>query len=90
MVSFYDQFQRAAMKDAKSIPATEFKAHCLALLEEVRRTRRSLLVTRHGKPVAEISPYTPKAHAGGNPLKGSIVHQGDLVSPLNERWDSAT
>jgi antitoxin (DNA-binding transcriptional repressor) of toxin-antitoxin stability system len=27
------------------------------LLEEVRQTRQSLLVTRHGKPVAEISPY---------------------------------
>ena len=78
------------MKDPKSIPATEFKAHCLALLEEVRQTRQSLLVTRHGKPVAEISPYTAKEHGGENPLKGSIVHQGDLISPLNEKWDSAT
>lgn len=77
------------MRDPKSIPATEFKAHCLALLEEVRQTRQSLLVTRHGKPVAEISPYTPKTHAGANPLKGSIVHQGDLISPLDESWDSA-
>jgi prevent-host-death family protein len=78
------------MKRPKSIPATEFKAHCLALLEEVRQTRQSLLVTRHGKPVAEISPYTPKSHAGENPLKGSIVHQSDLISPLNEKWDSET
>jgi prevent-host-death family protein len=78
------------MKEPKRIPATEFKAHCLALLEEVRQTRQSLLVTRHGKPVAEISPYTPKNDAGENPLKGSILYQGDLISPLNEKWDSAT
>jgi prevent-host-death family protein len=87
---FYGHFVSAAMKAPKSISATQFKAHCLALLEEVRRTRQSLLVTRHGKPVAEISPFAPKAKAEENPLKGSILHQGDLISPLNERWDSAT
>jgi prevent-host-death family protein len=78
------------MKAPKTVAATEFKAHCLALLEEVRQTRQSLLVTRHGKPVAEISPYVPKSDAAENPLKGSILFQGDLISPLNEKWDSAT
>jgi prevent-host-death family protein len=77
------------MKAPKSVPATEFKIHCLALLEEVRETRRPLLVTRHGKPVVEISPYVPKNAARMNPLKGSIVFQDDLVSPLMESWDSA-
>lgn len=69
----------------KTIAATKFKAHCLAILEEVRQTRQPLIVTRHGKPVAEISPYVEKE----NPLKGSILHQGDLVSPLDVKWDSA-
>ncbi len=73
----------------RTVPATEFKAHCLALLEEVRETRQSLLVTRHGKPVVEISPYVPKNDTRVNPLKGSIVSQEDLISPLHERWDSS-
>lgn len=77
------------MKSPKSVPATEFKAHCLALLEEVRETRQPLLVTRHGKPVVEISPYLARNTARTNPLKGSIVFQGDLVAPIDERWDSA-
>ena len=77
------------MKAPKSIPATQFKTHCLALLEEVRETRQSLLVTRHGKPVVEISPYTPRNAARVNPLKGSIVFQDDLIAPLIERWESA-
>jgi len=77
------------MRAPKTVPATEFKAHCLALLEEVRETRQHLLVTRHGKPVVEISPYVPKNTGAVNPLKGSIVFQGDLVSPLDERWDSS-
>jgi prevent-host-death family protein len=77
------------MKTPKSVPATEFKTHCLSLLEEVRETRQPLLVTRHGKPVVEISPYVPKNAARVNPLKRSIVFQDDLVSPLEEKWDSA-
>jgi len=77
------------MKAVKTVPATEFKQHCLALLEEVRQTRQSLLVTRHGKPVAEISPYVPRERDSVNPLKGSILYQGDLVAPIEEKWDSA-
>ena len=77
------------MRTRKSVPATQFKARCLALLEEVRETRQPLLVTRHGKPVAEIVPYTPGEAHRANPLKGSIVFQGDLIEPIPEQWDSA-
>jgi len=73
----------------KTIPATEFKEHCLALLEQVRQTRQPLVVTRHGKPVAEICPYAPRPPGAVNPLRGSILYQGDLIAPLAERWDSA-
>jgi prevent-host-death family protein len=76
------------MKNPKTVPATEFKSRCLALLEEVRETRQPLVVTRHGKPVVEISPYALKDDALVNPLKNSIVLQNDLISPLEERWDS--
>ncbi len=77
------------MKAPRTVPATKFKTHCLALLEEVRETRQSLLVTRHGKPVVEICPYVPKNAARVNPLKGSIIFQDDLISPLKVKWDSA-
>jgi len=76
------------MKNPKTVPATEFKSRCLALLEEVRETRQPLLVTRHGKPVVEISPYVLKNDSLVNPLKNSIVSQNDLISPLEEKWDS--
>lgn len=78
-----------SMKTPRSVPATEFKTHCLALLEEVRETRQSLLVTRHGRPVVEISPYAAKDTSQTNPLKGSVLYQGDIVSPVDEKWDSA-
>ncbi len=77
------------VKEPKTVPATEFKTHCLALLEEVRATRQPLLVTRHGKPVVEISPYVHKNAAQVNPLRGSVIFQEDLISPIEEKWDSA-
>jgi prevent-host-death family protein len=77
------------MKIQKTVTAADFKAHCLALLEKVRETRQSLVVTRHGRPVVEIVPYVAKSSESVNPLKGSILFQGDLISPLDVKWDSA-
>jgi prevent-host-death family protein len=74
----------------KSVTATQFKNRCLAILEDVERTRRAVLVTRHGKPVARIGPVTPEAGAPpGNPLKNSIEHEGDLVSPIDDAWNAS-
>jgi prevent-host-death family protein len=43
------------------ISISEFKARCLALLEQVNKTKRPLRITRHGKPVAEVVPSTAVA-----------------------------
>jgi prevent-host-death family protein len=40
----------------KKITATQFKAHCLRLLDEVAETGETLVVTKHGRPVARIEP----------------------------------
>lgn len=39
-----------------TVPASVFKARCLALLDEVAATHRSLVVTKHGVPVARVVP----------------------------------
>jgi prevent-host-death family protein len=39
-----------------TVPAGVFKARCLALLDEVATTHRSLVVTKHGVPVARLVP----------------------------------
>ena len=40
---------------SRIIKASEFKAKCLGMLEEVRKTRKPLRITRFGKPVAEVA-----------------------------------
>jgi len=67
------------------IPAGEFKTHCLRLLEEVARTGSSFVVTKRGRPVARVTPVAGKEPAS---LAGSILEEGDLISPIGETWDS--
>lgn len=90
-----DIISRSVMKPLKSITVIEFEGRCGELIEEVRRTRQPLLITHRGKPLAKILPYTCKKMRGKkvrrierpNPLKGSILYQGDLVSPIDVKWD---
>mgnify|MGYP001546228592 CR=1 FL=1 len=71
----------------KTISASQFKAKCLALLDEVASTHERLVVTKHGKPVAYLSPYEESKEKATNPLKGSIVFEKDLISPIDEDWE---
>jgi len=69
------------------IPAGQFKARCLAILDDVQRQRRGVVVTKRGKPVARVVPVED-ADAGGS-LRGSVLYEGDLVSPLSEKWNES-
>jgi prevent-host-death family protein len=79
-------------KTMKQVAISEFKAKCLELLEQVRRTRQPLRVTRHGKAVADVVPPAAvldrKAMFGS--MKGSIKILGDIISPANDpdEWEA--
>ena len=67
----------------KSISVSEFKAKCLALIDQVDKTRQPLRITRHGRPVAELIPAGPdrkRKFLGAMVGTGKIV--GDIVSPV--------
>ena len=67
----------------EEIAISKFKATCLAVLENVRRTRTPVRITRIGKPVAEILP--PSAAPGKSWLgcmRGSLEITGDIVKPV--------
>jgi len=68
----------------RTIPAGEFKATCLALLDEVAENGETIVVTKRGKPVARVVPLEPP-----RPLKGSVsflVSDEELIAPLFEGW----
>ncbi len=68
-----------------SIPAGRFKAECLALLDRVAATGETLVITKRGRPVARILPFTDNTP---RPLLGSVKELGDVVAPLSLAWDS--
>jgi prevent-host-death family protein len=79
----------------EQIAISKFKATCLAALEEVRKTREPLVVTKFGKPIAKIVPPEPpkprKRKLGG--MAKTIEIAGDIVSappeqpkPIEVRW----
>jgi len=71
------------------IPATEFKAKCLELLDTVSRKRTSITISKRGKPVARLVPIddSPAPSIFGR-MKGTMTILGDIVSPDGEIWDS--
>jgi prevent-host-death family protein len=71
---------------------SKFKATCLAVLERVRRTRKPILITRFGEPVAEVVPPSPPSRRKGwlGAMRGTGTIKGDIVSPAAEEsdWES--
>jgi prevent-host-death family protein len=72
----------------KEVAISEFKAKCLALLDQVQKTKKPIRITRFGKPVAEVIPPTPvPASDWMGSMKDEIKILGDIVAPANEETD---
>ncbi len=92
---FVDIIPGSVMKSLKTVTVVEFEGRCKDLLELVHRTRQPLLITRKGKPLAQISPYVSRKVRGKkakrseplNPLEGGVLYEGDLISPIDDKWD---
>ncbi len=72
------------MTMTKTIGATEFKAKCLELLDTVARTGADLVITKRGKAIARLAPLA--AQKPQKSLKGSVLADDDVVSPLGLTW----
>lgn len=74
------------MQEIQEIAISEFKAKCLAILQQVRKTRKPIRITRHGKPVADVIPPAPVFDRSEwiSSLKGSVEFLGDVISPAND------
>jgi len=68
----------------KRIAAADFKANCLRLLDEVAQQRRPIIITKRGKPVAELIPVETEAIDLFDRMAGSIKICGDIISPIED------
>jgi prevent-host-death family protein len=70
------------------VAASEFKTHCLELMEYVRETGREVVVTKHGKPVAKLVPVSAGGRDFIGSLRGTVTYLGDIVAPTGEVWEA--
>jgi prevent-host-death family protein len=70
-----------------TLSASQFKATCLSVLEKVKREKKKFLITKRGKPIAELIPVENQKKQV--PLKDTVTFVGDIVSPVaEEEWEA--
>ncbi len=75
----------------EEIAASKFKINCLSVVEQVRKTRKPVTITRYGKPVAELRPTRERKARKGwlGSMAGTMEIIGDIVAPAfdEDEWD---
>ena len=74
--------------DTLPMPASEFKAHCLEVMDRVKLKKTEVIVTKHGKPVAKLVPIDSSGPELFGFLAGSVTYHADIVGPTGEIWDA--
>jgi len=77
-----------AMIMTQQVAASVFKAKCLVLLEEVRQTRKEIVITKRGKPVARLAPVENPDSQWFGRMKGTGEILGDIIAPIDVAWDA--
>ena len=72
----------------RTIKASEFKARCLQLMDEVAETGEEIVITKHGKPVSKLTPYSKRPKSLWGIDRGRMEIIGDIVSPIDVDWEA--
>jgi prevent-host-death family protein len=74
----------------KKYPAGEFKTHCLRVMEEVRRRRETVVITKKGTPIAKLVPVDEPPEDVFGCLEQEITIAGDILSPVvaADSWEA--
>lgn len=72
------------------MPAGEFKAKCLKLMEDIKTYGKEITITKHGKPVAKLVPVdsstiSPKTTLGC--MRGTAEITGNIIDPIDAEWN---
>jgi prevent-host-death family protein len=77
----------------KTIAATEFKARCLRLIDEMGRDHQSVTITRRGRPVAVLSPVDQRKEPASiiGAMAGTVLRYDDPFAPAvdQDEWSAS-
>ena len=71
---------------AASINASQFKARCLGLLDQVAATGEVLVITKNGRPVAELHPCAAPRRPSPFGLHPEVAIDADVFAPIDVAW----
>ena len=71
---------------SRTIKASEFKATCLKLMDEVAESGEEIVITKNGRPVSRLVPYRRKPGLWFGRNRDNIQVKGDIVSPMPPEW----
>jgi prevent-host-death family protein len=74
----------------KTMPAGQFKARCLKIMDDVQSTREPVVITKNGRPVAKLVPATEPSDDFLGKLSGTRKIVGDITQPIEdpEAWEA--
>lgn len=74
----------------KTMPAGQFKARCLKVMDEVQSTREPVIITKKGRPVAKLVPAAAPPFDFLGKLSGVMRIVGDITQPIEDpdAWDA--
>ncbi len=72
----------------RTMSAAEFKAKCLQAMEQVAATGDPIIVTKRGKPIAQLAPVARKPKTLRGFLKGRVKTRKDIIRPVSVFWDA--
>lgn len=73
-----------------TMKASEFKAKCLQLMDEVAAGGGEVIITKHGRPISRLVPFRTKPSTLFGIDRGRIQVTGDIVGPPDVAWEAET
>ena len=73
---------------SRTIKASEFKARCLKLMDEVAENGGEIVITKNGRPTARLVAYRQKPQTLFGIDRGRLEIVGDLDDPMDVEWDA--
>ena len=74
----------------RTIKASEFKARCLELMDEVADNGAEIVITKNGRPVSRLIPWRKKPDTLFGIDRGKLEILGDIDEPLDAAWEAET
>ena len=73
----------------QSVSTSELKVHCSKIIERVANGRGPVIITKRGRPVAQLIPITEDRPSLFGFAKGCITVNDDILAPIDVVWEAA-